>query len=248
MFNGLISKSVIRDNIHILIPESVIDTEMLILISHGSSGIGNTEYSIAEYFLTKGYRVGLFDYFSKWSISHLWWSYHDNYTDEISICFKNILSAENLPYRDKIVHIGCSLGGFFGLLNSEKFYKNYCFYPGIIGFTEKLIKKDYSNTTVFEPLKDNWCNYKMFHNFCTTPPKRIKVDTYHGFMSPHKDRIVDIAKYQIPSFPISDVEFYNLKPSHIYLDFKYGFKKEKVRLKYSKEYAIICLNEIVKNL
>jgi len=248
MFNDLISKSVIRDNIHILIPKNVVDTEILILISHGSSGIGNSEYKIAEFFLKKGYRVGLLDYFSKWNINHFWWSYHEDYTDEINISFENILSQLYLPYKDKIVHIGCSLGGFLGLLNSEKFYKNYCFYPGVIGFTEKLIKKDYSNTTVFEALKDNWCDYEVFHNYCIKPPKRVQINAHHGFMSPNKDRIIDIAKYQMPLFPISDVEFYNLKPSHIYLNFKYGFKKEKVRLKYDKNYAIICLNQIAENL
>ena len=144
MFSGLISKSVIRDNMLILMPQFYTQDDILVLISHGSGGIGAAEYNCARYFLQHGYRVGLLDYFSKWNIPKLFWNYQPNRQDDYYVTFDTILTKVELP-DEKIVHIGFSLGGYFGILNNQKFYKNFCFYPGILGLHDD---KNYDNTTL----------------------------------------------------------------------------------------------------
>ena len=248
MFNGLIAKSVIRDNIHILIPNDLIDNDKLVLISHGSGGLGTAEYTTAEYFLSHGYRVGLLDYFSKYNINNLWWNYEERFRDNHSISFETMLTDFVLPTQYKIVHIGFSLGGFLGIINSEKFYKNYCFYPGIVGFNEHLVNKDYSNTTVFIANKDEWCDYSGFESNCLMPPNRVNIDAYHGFMIPDKDKIISVAKYNTPKTKISNTEFYNLKPCHSWLEMNYGYEPKNIRLLYNKNECILCLSQILDEL
>lgn len=222
--------------------------DFLILISHGSGGLGYSEYNIAQYFLKKGFKVGLLDYFSKWNVDRLWWSNSKLYIDEIDVPFQKMLTDIDFP-ENKIVHVGFSLGGFLGILNSHKFYKNYCFYPGIIGFTESLISKNYSNTTVFIPEFDNWCDYVPFENHCIFPPKKVKVkNSYHGFMIKDKDKTFDVNKYNTPKYSMSEDEFNLLRPSHSYLSQKYNYTKETIRLLYNKKSCINCLNTIIKDL
>lgn len=248
MFRCLISKSVILDNIHILIPKNLINNEQLILISHGSSGIGAAEYSTAEFFLSKGYRVGLLDYFSKHNISNLWWNYQERFRDNYNVSFYEMLTDIVFP-NEKIVHIGFSLGGFLGILNAEKFYKNFCFYPGIIGYTVSITQSNYNNTTVFNATQDEWCNsYKEFESLCNIPPKRIDIDAYHGFMIPDKDKEIPIAKYKLPNNTMTVIDFCNLKPCHVWLSSKYGYDSKIIRLQHNKEFAIMCLNQIYKEI
>lgn len=248
MFNGLIAKSVIRDNIHILIPNNKIDDNILILISHGSGGLGSAEYNAAEYFLSKGYRVGFLDYFSKYNISNLWWSGHATDRDCHTVSFNDMLTNITFP-NDKIVHIGFSLGGFFGIINADKFYKNYCFYPGIIAFTDKMLNADYKNTTVFQAEFDNWCYYDPFGSYCKFPPTSIIIkNTFHGFMIPDKDYSVEIAIYNFPKKVISDEEFKSIMPNHDVLGKKYGYTNRTIRLKYDKESCIMCLAQIYKEI
>jgi hypothetical protein len=248
MFNNLISKSVIRDNIHILIPKNLINIDILILISHGSGGIGAAEYNISEHFLKAGYQVGLLDYFAKHKIENLWWNYEERFRDDHRVSFETMLTDIVFPHKYKIVHIGFSLGGFLGILNSEKFIKNYCFYPGIIGFTQEHISKDYSNTTVYVSKKDEWCDYEPFEKNCTMPPKKIIKDTFHGYMIPNKDTEIPIAKYNLPNKIISKTEFYNMKPCHRWLAHNYGYKEKIIRLQYDKESCIISVNEILEDI
>jgi hypothetical protein len=59
----------------------------LILISHGSGGFGNTEIATANYFLEKGYTVGINNYFKKHNIDLLLWSYVDKFQDKFEITF-----------------------------------------------------------------------------------------------------------------------------------------------------------------
>jgi hypothetical protein len=248
VFNGLISKSVIRDNINILIPHTLLKPDILILISHGSGGTGDAELNAATFFLARGYKVGLIDYFTKWGIDKLWWCYQKGCIDEHSVSFEQMLTDHQFPYEDRIIHIGFSLGGTFGLLNAERFEKNFCFYPGIIGITEKLVSKDYSNTTVFVAELDNWCdNYNDFELLVARPPTRINVTGHHGFMIPNKDKLFDGAKYNIPSIIMSQDEFSCIRPSHSYLSSKYGYTEEKIRLKYNEESCILCLSYIESN-
>jgi len=244
MFKNLISKSVIRDNMLILIPPKVKDNSILILISHGSGGVGNAEYFCAETFLKKGYKVAIQDYFSKHNIKNLWWNYEEKFIDDHNITFAEMLDCE---IDSKIIHIGFSLGGFRGILNAEKFYKNYCFYPGILGITNDMMGKDYSNTTVFTASKDEWCDYEHFENAVDVAPNRMEVDAYHGFMIPGKDKEITIAKYHFPKDVITDEEFKKLKPNHEELS-KYGFDKKKIRLQFNKEYANICYSYIGRHI
>jgi len=244
----LISKSVIQDNILIISPNNPIRDNLLILISHGSSGLGTTEFNIAEFFLKRGFKVGLLDYFSKFNIDKLWWSDLEPYVDKIENSFYEILTNINFPNYE-IVHLGFSLGGFLGILNSHMFIKNYCFYPGIIAFTNEIINKDYNNTTVFIPKFDNWCDYSYFEKHCKIPPQKIIIEkAYHSFMSKNKDIEIYVNKYITPITPISENEFMMLKPKHYWLNEKYNFNIEKIRLKYDHFSCILCLNHILKDL
>ena len=42
-------------------PQFYTQDDILVLISHGSGGVGAAEYNCARYFLQHGYRVGLLD-------------------------------------------------------------------------------------------------------------------------------------------------------------------------------------------
>lgn len=248
MFKGLILKSVIRDNIHLLIPKVAEDKDIMIIISHGSGGIGLAEYNTANYFLSKGYTIGILDYFSKWSISTLRWNYEEKFRDNFNVTFKKMLLAHNFLFDKKVVHIGFSLGGFLGILNSKYFFKNFCFYPGIVGFTENIINQDYTNTTIFNAVLDRWCSSKEFISLCSSPPSVINVNAYHGFMIPGKDKLIPIAKYNLPNAPITEKEFSKIKPNHEWLDKKYGHISQEIRLQYDKNSCIMCLNYIEKEL
>ena len=111
---------------------------MKIVISHGSGGIGSAETFARDFFESKGYDV-------PHGIKNLWWSDGD-LQDVHDVTFNEMADVE-FPEGD-IVHIGFSLGGFFGLINHERFIKNYLFYPGVQGITQELLDKDYSNAVV----------------------------------------------------------------------------------------------------
>ena len=237
MFNGLIAKSEIRDNILILIPPELNDDNILILVSHGSGGIGNAEWNTANFFLQKGYKVGLLDYFSKWNINKLLWTYRP-VQDEYDITFNQILTDIKFP-ENNIIHIGFSLGGYLGILNNDVFTKNYCFYPGILGY---IPEKDYNNKTVIFAEKDNWCpSSNLFKNSI------IAKDCYHGFMIPGKNRSIPVAKYNFPKV-IQYEEFKKLKANHRYLSNAYGHIEEKIRLQYDENHCIIYLNMILESI
>lgn len=238
MFNSLISKSVIRDSIHILIPNKVVRDDLLILISHGSGGIGDAEWNAAEFFLKNGYKVGLLDYFSKWNVSKLFWCYKEHLRDNHSVSFNTMLTDITLP-DEKIVHIGFSLGGYLGLLNNDKFYKNFCFYPGILGY---LGQENFDNTTVIIAENDNWCTFN--NTFVNT---WIAKDCYHGFMIPNKDRDIPVAKYNFPT-AMTHKQYLKLIPNHNYLTSVYGHTEETIRLKSNEKYSIMYLNKILESL
>lgn len=249
MFSCSIEKSFKYDCIEIFIPENCVDSTILILISHGSGGIGNAEKSTAEYFLKKGFKVGLLDYFTKWQIrnNNLNW-YCKRFKDDYSVTFEEMFSI-NFP-QDKIIHIGFSLGGFLGIVNSTKFIKNYCFYPGILGFTKKLTEQDFTNTTVYIAEFDNWCdNFKNFESYCKFPPTTVFLkNSYHGYMIPNKDRELPVSKYYFPKNIMSYEEYKSLKPNHDYLASVYGFENEKIRLLSNPNSCIICLTSILKEV
>jgi len=250
MFNSFISKSVIRDDIKLFIPYWCRDPDTLVVISHGSSGVGSAENNIAQQFLLKGYNVAILDYFTKYNIESLGWIDHGSYMDKHSCTFEQMFDIE-LPKYENYVHIGCSLGGYFGLYHAQKFIKNYCFYPGIIAVTQDLIEKDYSNTTVFLPSKDTWCdNYKDFEFMLDNAPDVIYMqDVYHGYMLDDKDREILITKYNTTSRILSNKQFSELRPNHYSFALLYPERvNEKIRLQSSKSHATMSLNFIFKEL
>lgn len=222
----------------------------MILISHGSGGIGANELSLRDYFVEHGFKVGLVDYFSKWGITKINWCYIEKLKDTYEVTFNDMLKLDT-EFDEKIVHIGFSLGGFLGIKNSEKFLKNYCFYPGIVGYTAEMVDKDYQNTTVILGDKDNWCdNYESFENACAIPPKKIIAkNATHGFMSPGKNIKIPIAKYIFKDSIMNLDEFLDLRPNFVYLTSCYSYVPAEVRLKHNaglcKKFKELMLQEIV---
>ena len=220
----------------------------MVYISHGSGGVGSNEWNIASFFLSAGYTVAIVDYFTKHGIKKLLWDYNPVSNDNYRVSFNDMLSA-SIPQYEKIVHIGCSLGGFFGFQMSTHFLKNYCFYPGILAFTDEMLKKDYSNTTVFVATLDTWCdNYFSFHSQCSIPPTVVLADAYHGFMIPDKNVVIPVAKYNLPVIPVSSLEFNALVPCHEFLSTAYGYTKSEILLQHSEQHCIMYLNRILEEI
>lgn len=245
MSSRLISKSSIRDNIIFLYPHEIKKSDTLVYISHGSGGLGEGEWDIASFFLKNNYQVALLDYFSCYNIHKLFWDYRDHNQDHHTTPFKTLFDNAIIPDFDKIIHIGCSLGGFFGIHRAKDFTKNYCFYPGMLAFTKFHIENDYRNTTVIVGKKDNWCdNYQTFHNSCLFPPKLIEVDAYHGFMNTRKNVKIPVAKYHLAKNVCTDNEFAEMIPNHKWLSTKFTFEKSQILLRGSKKEHKILLNLI----
>lgn len=226
-------------------PEIVRNPDTTIVVSHGSGGIGKSELNICDFFLQRGHRVTMIDYFSPHGIGKLFWDYGLYNQDEHDISFKQMFDDVSIADHGKLVHIGCSLGGFFGIYHSNRFVRNYCFYPGVIGFTQEMVERDLSNTTVFLAGRDQWCdNYHVFHDRCISPPHLISVDCYHGFMIPGKDITIPVAKYRFPGHPISDEEFGDMSPHHQRLSERFGFDAAEVTLQYDQEQSTMLLHHI----
>jgi|TARA_R110000868_G_scaffold234322_1_gene488015 hypothetical protein len=234
------------DNIQILIPSRLLYPDKLILISHGSGGLGDSEKNIAQFFLDKGFRVGLLDYFSLYGLETIYW---DN-GDKSNITLKDLICNHSFPEEYKIIHIGFSLGGYLGLVHANKFFKNYCFYPGIIAFTNDHVNQDFSNTTVFLPSKDTWCdNYEEFSKLTAIKPTEIHLKgLYHGFMSVNKNKKFNVYKYNIPNLLMSSTLYNNILINFKYLSTKFKFNKVKIRLQSNEDSRIICLNHILKEV
>lgn len=249
MFNCSIEKSLKYDCIEIFIPVNCVYNDILVLISHGSGGVGSAEYVTADFFLKQGYTVGINNYFSKYNINCLYWAEDDHVRDEYNISFEQMLTEIDFPTY-KIFHIGFSLGGFLGLLNADKFERNYVFYPGILGITSSLVEKNYSNTVSFIATQDNWTKegYDIFENLALLPPTKIVFDAYHGFMIPNKNREIYIAKYNLPTRIMKSTEFAALKPNHFFLSEKYRYHMETILLQSNEKCSKIALELISKEL
>lgn len=206
--------------------------------------------NMAQQLLINGYNVAILDYFTKYNIQSLGWIDHGPHMDRHSCTFEQMFDIE-LPKYENYIHIGCSLGGYYGLYHAQKFTKNYCFYPGILGVTQKMIEQDYSNTTVFLPTFDSWCtNYAAFKEMCANPPKEYVVpDCYHGFMLSNKDREILITKYNTTQRILSNEQLGQLRPNHYTFALLFpGFHNEKIRLQSNEEYSIMCLNYILEEI
>lgn len=228
---------------------TVIKHNTLIFVSHGSGGVGAGEWNIANFFLKHNYSVALVDYFSKHGINKLFWDYRLHNQDNHTISFKQMFDTVTIPNFNKVVHIGCSLGGFFGLYHARYFAANYCFYPGVVAFTDTMLKQDYSKTTVVVAEKDTWCdNFFDFYNQCAIKPLVKTVDCYHGFMIPNKNNTIPIAKYKLSATAVNDDDFAKILPNHKWLSSKYHFDAKEIVLQYDKNQSTLLLNQILKDL
>ena len=244
MFSDLISKSVIRDNINILIPIEK-KHEELILISHGSGGIGSAEYNVARYFISRGYSVGILDYFSKYGIDKIIWRAEPvELTDEYDVTFYQMLTDIQWP-DEPIIHIGFSLGGLLGLLNAERFVKNFCYYPGILFYTQELLDKNYLNTTIFKAENDNWCtDTDEFVSKCSMPPVVESCPAGHGFMKPDYDYTIPVAMFRSNETVLPLDTARQLRVSFKQLSSMFDYHVETVRLKSDWASMIATLNYI----
>ena len=209
---------------------------MKIVISHGSGGVGPAEHYIKTLLENHGYDVYINDYFTPHNINSLRWSEID--PDDYDVTFNELFNV-SLPDED-MIHIGFSLGGYFGLINSEKFKKNILFYPAVLGYTQQMLEKDYSNTMVILCSEDpGKIKYERFHNeLLTAPPLTYTlVGAHHAFMVEGIDREFNMTSYG-GSYGglMSDEDFKQLKPNHRYLSSKYTHKTRRAVLKYHKDY------------
>jgi len=222
---------------------------MKIVISHGSGGIGPAETFARDFFESAGYDVHLIDYFTPHGIDKLWWSDNSVEQDNYDVTFKEMANVE-FPEGD-IIHIGFSLGGFFGLINHERFIKNYLFYPGVQGITQELLDKDYSNAVVIAGTEDNGQNkYNIFRDMCKQPPPMhySLAGAHHAFMVTDIDRSFDMVRYGNLGKVMDQEEFSQLKPNHKYLSERYGYTNSKTVLLSHSEYRLQYLNLIKEEL
>ena len=245
-----IEKSSINDCIKIFSPINCVDNEILILISHGSGGIGAGERFLTKFWIDNGYTVGLLDYFTPHKVKKLYWTDHPLRADDYDATFTQMFTLPVLPYK-KVVHIGLSLGAALGIHNANQFVKNFCFYPGMIAATQEHLNTDYNNTICFVAGNDNWCNdyYRAFESQCKTPPKRIDVPkATHGFMIPWKNKTIPVVKYQNPAMLVSKNVFDLLGPNHKILSQHFSYEHQNIRLLYDKKSRIMCNNIMLEEV
>lgn len=215
---------------------------MKIVISHGSGGVGSAETYTKNFFEERGFGVILIDYFTPHGITNLRW--HDTNPDLYDVTFEEMFDVE-FPQGD-LVHIGFSLGGFFGLYHTEKFKHNYLFYPGVVGFTKEMTEKDYTNCHVIFGTEDTGkYKYDNFKSYMTHPPKShyLLTNTHHAFMVSGIDRSFDMVRYNC-SEPMSKEDFSQLKPNNDYMSRRYGKKSSTQTLKSNLEFRDLYLNKI----
>ena len=211
---------------------------MKVLISHGSGGIGPAELNMQKVLESAGYEVLLLDNFAKHNIKMLRWNAEiepDNYD-----CMFDEMFNYDFSEDEDLIHIGFSLGGFFGLKHSDKFIKNYLFYPGIFGFTKEMLERNYHNTMVFMASEDGGAyKYYNFEKQAKSPPnKYLLVGAHHGFMIEGSDREIDMVSYGGNwGNLMDDSEFLELKPNHAYLSNRYGHTSRSAVIKHHPEFS-----------
>lgn len=219
----------------------------VICISHGSGGFGETEKYIGDYFNTLGYQVIFNNYLLDNGIEKLYWYNSKEFNDEYDVTLDELCNIV-LPIDKPIIHIGFSLGGYVGIVNSDKFIKNYCFYPGILPMHRSVKHKDFSNTTFFLPQHDNWCtNTQLFINKLDTSPEIVYINANHGFMLLNKDSEVEVLTYEFPIF-VDRNELDQFVFNHTTLTSKYKNQYKTVRLQSDSTAAGICLEHMVNEI
>lgn len=222
---------------------------MKILISHGSGGIGPAELRTRDFFVDAGYDVELLDFFTPHGIKNLHWGTRGRDNDP-EIRFKEMFDID-FP-KGPLVHIGFSIGGFLGLCHSDKFVKNYLFYPGVQGFTQEMLERDYHNTSVILGTEDGGkYKYDNFHTKAIHAPNSYTlVGAHHAFMVTDIDRKVEMVTYGNNYGDLmTDVEFNELSPNYKTTIETYGEKGVRTaHLKYHSEFSMTYLNLIKEQL
>lgn len=221
---------------------------MKIMITHGSGGVGSAERFTADFFRDKGFDVIVNDYFTQYGIEMLRW--HEHFPDNYEMSFVEMFETIEIP-DEPIYHIGFSLGGFFGIINHEKFVKNYLFYPGVLGFTEDMLNKDYSNAWVISGMEDEGQEkYDAFKEQCVKPPLShyYLPDTHHAFMNTDLERSFDMVRYNIIGKCMSEEEFRSVKPNHGYMSETYGHSNQWTILKSNEDMRWHYLNLIYEDI
>jgi hypothetical protein len=224
------------------------NNNLTICISHGSSGLGETEYQISKFFSSRGYQVVYNNYFEKNSIDRMHWHNTLGFNDSYKVNLKKLCEFDN--NNKNIVHIGLSFGGYIGLVNSDKFVKNYCFYPGVLPMEECIKNFNLSNTTIFLPEFDNWCKYPddFFNNFSIAPNVVNVANADHGFMSVNKDRIFEVIVYDFENLFVPAKELEDFILDHALLMNMYQSQKKMVRIKSNVELTQHYLSQILNDI
>lgn len=222
---------------------------MKIVISHGSGGIGPAELRTRDFFVDAGYEVELLDFFTPHGITNLNWG-STNRDNDPDITFKEMFNVD-FP-EGPLVHIGFSIGGFLGLCHSDKFAKNYLFYPGVQGFTQEMLERNYINTTVILGTEDGGkYKYDNFHYKAKRAPNTATlVGAHHAFMVTDIDRKINMVNYGNNYGDLmTDKEFDELSPNYKATTSIYGVDGERVaHLKYHSEFSASYLNIIKEQL
>lgn len=221
-----------------------------VYISHGSAGPGKTEETIAQILINEGINVTILNYFAAYNISKLYWFDSPRYTDDHDVSLADIINLD-FSYGVRKFHIGFSLGGYIGLANSDKFIKNYCFYPGCLPLPARLELFDFSNTKIYIGANDNWCNQGI-ESFLTVASGEIGVNyipnCFHSFMSIDKSLNTQVIRFHVTDHFLDRPTLAEIKFNIATL--KNIFKWDLIDITLQSDPIVFaqCLDEIVQNI
>jgi hypothetical protein len=150
-----------------------------ILISHGSAGIGQPEFSLLEVAISKNFDVIMIDHFTHRGISSQWWhqietnpSLYDRMNDILSVAGREEISAL----------AGISAGGTGVLMASSSLQiKSFSIYPSTYPITKSMATAYQSTIIVGD--QDNWTTPKHAKILSQiNNAKLVIVNGHHGFL------------------------------------------------------------------
>ncbi len=167
-----------------------------IAISHGSNGISQSEINIADFFLSQGAEVELFDHFSSLKIEKLNWGYSDEYKDHFNVSLWDFLQSIPEGASQAQIHLGLSIGGYFGLSSPLSFERVFAVYPGVLPLHKDSFFKNQNRVHIFQAELDSWSKLpadlkKELKDSQTSIIKR----THHSFMAHEKDKIARVISF-----------------------------------------------------
>ncbi len=167
-----------------------------IAISHGSNGISQSEINIADFFLSQGVEVELFDHFSSLKIEKLNWGYSEEYKDQFSVSLWDFLQSIPEGASQAQVHLGLSIGGYFGLSSPHSFERIFAVYPGVLPLHRDSFFKNLSRVHIFQAELDSWSKLPaaLKKEFKDSQISRIK-QAHHSFMAHEKNKIARVISF-----------------------------------------------------